>query len=115
MKQAIEAYEQGVQADPYFPLNYMGLATVALTQGRVDQARTWLRQAVAYEPNYLPARIRLAELAFNVGDVSSLRAELSVIESVTSRYGNRMLSGLERQFLDVDPSRVEKLKSSRVF
>lgn len=111
-KQATEAYEQGMHADPYSPFNYMGLATIALTQGRVNQARAWLQQAVSYEPNYLPARIRLAELAFNAGDTNSMRAELDAIESIKQRYGSRMLSGLERQFLDVDPSRIEKLTPS---
>lgn len=114
-KQAVQAYEQGSSADPYSPLNYMGLATIALTQGRRDQATILLRQAVAYEPNYLPARIRLAELAFNAGDINGMRAELIVIESVKQKYGARVLSGLERQFLDVDPSRIEKLKASGVF
>lgn len=114
-KQAMEAYEQGMKADPYSPLNYMGLATIVLIQGRVDQARTWLQQAIAYEPNYLPARIRLAELAFNAGDANRMHAELVAIESVKQRYGSRIVSSLDRQFLDVDPSRVEKLKASGVF
>ena len=115
LKQAAEAYEQAIHADPYSPLNYMGLANIALTQGRADDARTWLRVAVTYEPNYLPARMRLAELALNDGDVKSVRSEIAAIVAAKQKYKGRTMSDLERQFLDADPTPLERTISSEGF
>lgn len=111
LKQAAEAYEQAIHADPYNPLNYMGLANIALSQGRVDEARSGLRQAVVYEPNFLPARVRLAELSLNSGDVKGARSEIDAIVAVKKKFEGWAVSALERQFLDVDPSPLERALS----
>lgn len=112
LKQATDAYERAVHADPYSPLNYMGLANIALAQGRADDARAWLRVAVTYEPNFLPARIRLAELALSDGDVKSVRSEIDAIVAAKRRYEGWAVTDLERQFLDADPSPLERTISS---
>jgi O-antigen ligase/Tfp pilus assembly protein PilF len=112
LKQAAEAYEQAMHVDPYNPLNYMGLANIALPQGRVDEARSWLRQAVEYEPNFLPARMRLAELSLNGGDINGARSEINAVVAVKKKYEGRAVGELERQFLDVDPSLLQRVLSS---
>jgi tetratricopeptide (TPR) repeat protein len=102
LSQAAQAYEQALQADPYSPLNYMALANIRLPQGQVEEAKSWLRRAAATEPNFLPARMRLAELSLKDGDLKGAQAELDAIVSVKKKYEGRSLNDVERQFIDVD-------------
>lgn len=112
IKEAVAAYEQAKHIDPYSPLNYVGLADIAMEQGRKQEARSWLRQAISYEPNYLPAHMRLAEMSLSEGDVNDARAELDTIMAAQRRYQRRMMTELERQFLDVDSAALERSLSS---
>ena len=116
LNQAAQAYEQALQADPYSPLSYMALANIRLPQGQVDEAKSWLQRAVATEPNFLPARTLLAELAFKAGEHESAQSEFNAIVAIKQKYERWVLSGIERQFLDVDLyplGRVLALESKR--
>ena len=114
IEEAAHAYQQASRIDPYSPLNYMGLANIALAQGNIHEARSWLQQAVAYEPNYLPAHMRLAELSLSDGNVSDARSELGTIVAVQKRYQRVAMTDLEHQFLDVDPATLEHSLSARL-
>ena len=102
LTQAGQAYEQAIHADPYWPLSYMALANIRLPQGRVDEAKSWLQRAVATEPNFLPARVLLAELSLKGGDGAFAKSEFDAIVAIKQKYDGWVLSDLERQFLDVD-------------
>lgn len=112
--EAVKAYEQAKRIDPYSPLNYTGLADIAMEQGRKQEARSWLQQAIGYEPNYLPAHMRLAEMSLSEGDVNEARAELDTIIAAQRRYQRRTMTDLERQFLDVDSAALERSLSRRL-
>jgi O-antigen ligase len=114
LKEAADAYQQASRIDPFSPLNYMGLANIALPQGRVDEARSWLRLAVAYEPNFLPSRMRLAELSLSDGDVKGARSEVDTIIATKNKYKGWAVSDLEHQFLDVDPAALENTISIKL-
>lgn len=102
LNQAGQAYEQAIHADPYSPLSYMALANIRLPQGRVDEAKSWLQRAIATEPNFLPARVLLAELSLKDGEGEFAKSELDAIVAIKQKYDGWVLSDLERQFLDVD-------------
>jgi putative inorganic carbon (HCO3(-)) transporter len=102
LNQAGQAYEQALHADPYSPLSYMALANIRIPQGRVAEAKSLLQRAVATEPNFLPARVLLAELSFKDGEVESAKSERDAIVTIKQKYGGWVLSNLEREFLDVD-------------
>ena len=102
LNQAAQAYEQALQADPYSPLNYMALANIRLPQGQVEEGKSWLRRAVAVEPNFLPARMRLAELSLKDGDLKGAQSEFDEIVTIKKKYEGWALNDLERQFVDVD-------------
>jgi len=102
LNQAVQAYQQALQADPYSPLNYMALANIRLPQGLADEAKSWLQKAVAAEPNFLPARVLLAELSLKDGKHESAQSEFDAIVAVKRKYEQRALSEIERQFVDVD-------------
>ncbi|MCG3769936.1 MAG: hypothetical protein JW384_01067 [Nitrosomonadaceae bacterium] len=104
LSQAAQAYEQAIQADPYSPLNYMALANIRLSEGRVEEAKARLQQAVVTEPNFLPARTLLAELSLKAGEHEAAQSEFDAIVAVKRKYEQGSLSDIERQFLDVDLS-----------
>ena len=104
LSQAAQAYEQAIQADPYSPLNYMALANIRLLEGRVEEAKSRLQQAVVTEPNFLPARTILAELSLKAGKHEVAQSEFDTIIAIKRRYEGWVLNDIERQFLDVDLS-----------
>lgn len=108
LNQAVQAYGQAVQADPYSPLSYMALAKIRLPQGRVDEAKSWLQRAVAIEPNFLPARALLAELSLKAGYHEVAQSEFDAIVAIKRKYEHWVLSDIERQFLDVDLYPLER-------
>ena len=104
LSQAAQAYEQAIQADPYSPLNYMALANIRLSEGRVEEAKARLQQAVVTEPNFLPARTILAELSLKAGERKVTQSEFDAIVVIKRKYEGWVLNDTERQFLDVDLS-----------
>jgi|CXWL01.1.fsa_nt_gi O-antigen ligase/Flp pilus assembly protein TadD len=104
LSQAAQAYEQAIQADPYSPLNYMALANIRLSEGRVEEAKSRLQQALVTEPNFLPARTILAELSLKAGKHEVAQSEFDTIIAIKRRYEGWVLNDIERQFLDVDLS-----------
>jgi len=108
LHQAAQAYEQANRANPYSPLSYMALAKIRLPQGRVDEAKSWLQRAVATEPNYLPARTLLGELFAKAGEREAAQSEFDASVAIKRKYERRVLSDIERQFIDVDLSPLKK-------
>ncbi|RPH78071.1 MAG: hypothetical protein EHM80_11125 [Nitrospiraceae bacterium] len=108
LNQAAQAYEQALHADPYSPLSYMALANIRLRQGRVEEAKLWLQRAVGTEPNFLPARALLAELSLKDGEHEAAQSEFDAIAAVKRKYDREVLSDIERQFINVDLSRLER-------
>lgn len=103
LNQAVKAYEQALEADPYSPLSHMALANIWLPQGRVDEAKSLLQRAVVTEPNFLPARALLVELSLKAGEYRAAQSEFDAIVAIKRKYERWALSDIERQFLDVDP------------
>ena len=108
LNKAAQAYEQALHADPYSPLSYMALANIRAPQGRVEEAKSWLQRAVATEPNFLPARMLLAELSLKAGEHDAAQSEFDAIVAVKRKYEQGALSDIERQFLAVDFSPLGK-------
>jgi tetratricopeptide (TPR) repeat protein len=116
LNQAAQAYEQAVHADPYSPLSYLALANIRLPQGRVDEAKSWLKRALATEPNFLPARALLADLSLKAGEHEAAQLEFDSIVAIKQKYERWVLGDVERQFLDVNPyslGRALALESKR--
>lgn len=111
--EAARAYQQAIRTDPYTPMSYLALANIRLGEGQMEEARSWLLQAVSTEPNFLPARAALAELSLESGDLPAAQLELDTIASIKRKYERRTLSDQERQFLDVDLGSVNQALASR--
>jgi len=111
--EAARAYQQAIRTDPYTPMSYLALANIRLSEGQREEAKSWLLRAVSTEPNFLPARAALAELSLKSGDLPAAQLELETIASIKRKYERRILSDLERQFLDVDLESMSKALASR--
>lgn len=108
LDQAASYFEQGIQLDPYSPFNYLELAKIRGKQGREVDAESGLRRAIRYEPNFLPARIMLAELALRRGRKDVAAAEFREIVKIRERYKGYPLNALERKYLDVELAGLSK-------
>ncbi len=102
LQQAAGYYDQAIRADPYAPFNYLELGKMRWAQGRQEEAQTLFKQATSYEPNFLPARIQLAELFLQLGQKDAAALEYAEIARIQERYRGRTLTTLERQYLEVD-------------
>ena len=102
LEQAEHHYEHASYLDPYSPFNYFELGKLQLTQGRVPEAMALFTRATSYEPNFLPARLYLAELLLTTGQKERAASEYTEILNIKERYQARAATSLERQYLEVD-------------
>jgi O-antigen ligase len=102
LDKAGDAYGEAVRLDPYSPFSYFELAQLRMADGRVDEAIALLTTARGYEPNFLPGRALLAELALKAGVPGDYAAEMANITAIHSQYEHQVRDDLERQFMDVD-------------
>jgi O-antigen ligase/Tfp pilus assembly protein PilF len=102
LQQAAVSYEQASRLDPYAPFNYLELGKIRWAQGRQEEAQALFKRAMSYEPNFLPARVQLAEFFLQLGQREAAALEYAEITKTQERYRGQTLTILERQYLDVD-------------
>jgi tetratricopeptide (TPR) repeat protein len=102
LAQAAASYEQAIRLDPYTPFNYLELGKIRWAQGHTEEAQALFKQATSYEPNFLPARVHLAELHLQFGRKEAADLEYAEIARIQARYQGRTLTTLERKYLEVD-------------
>ncbi|HMS83105.1 MAG TPA: O-antigen ligase family protein [Nitrospira sp.] len=102
LAQAARAYEGAINVDPFSPFNYVELGAIRWRQGNSREAQVLLAQCLDYEPNFLPARALLAQLATETGHNEIAHAQHTAIERIQAQYKGRAVSPLERRFLSVD-------------
>ncbi len=108
INQAETHFELAVKLDPYSPFNYLELGKLRREQGRLEEAEAWFRQATSFEPNFLPARVQLAELLLKAGRKENAVSEYEEILKIKERYKGRALNTLERQFLEVEHEHLSR-------
>jgi Tfp pilus assembly protein PilF len=101
-------YDLAIQLDPYSPFNYLKLGQLRQGQGRDEEALALFGRATEHEPNFLPARVHRAELLAKVGQHAMAMQEYDEIVKVLKRYQGVGVNALERQYLDVDLSRLKR-------
>jgi tetratricopeptide (TPR) repeat protein len=114
MEQAIAAFDRAIRLDPYSPFNYFELGKLRWRQGRMDEAEALFRQAASVEPNFLPARVHLAELYLKSGRKENAVSEYEQIVKIKERYKGRTLTTLERQFLEVEHEHLNRGLAERI-
>jgi O-antigen ligase len=106
---AITFFRQAIQLDPYSPFNYLEIGTLHRIEGRVQEAMGWLRLATTWEPNFLPARVMVTELALEGGQREAAVAEYAEILKIQQRFKGRVLSNLERQYLEIGHDHLRRM------
>ncbi|HUG53506.1 MAG TPA: sulfatase-like hydrolase/transferase [Vicinamibacteria bacterium] len=74
-EESIRHYERVIAGHPRTADAHVGLASAHAERGRLDQARTVLRQALAVDPTNGQVRYNLAEVARVGGDLATARRE----------------------------------------
>ncbi|MDN5940307.1 MAG: O-antigen ligase family protein [Nitrospira sp.] len=97
--QAAQAFEKAIFVDPFSPFGYFELSKLRRGQGNNPAAWELLERAIAYEPNFIPARAMLADLAKNTGQTEIADLHLAAIRDIRSKYQGWTLTPLEQQFL----------------
>jgi tetratricopeptide (TPR) repeat protein len=97
--EAEKAFEKAIFVDPFSPFGYFELSNLRRAQGDDAAARELLQRAIDYEPNFVPARTMLADLARAAGQPEVADVQLAAIRDIRSRYRGWTLTALERQFL----------------
>ena len=112
LEQAEKHYEQASHLDPYSPFNYFELGKLRRTQGRVPEAMALFKRATSFEPNFLPARLSLAELLLTTGQRERAASEYTEILNIKERYQGRAATSLERLYFEVDLDHLRRLLAS---
>jgi O-antigen ligase len=108
-RQAVVYYEQAIRADPYSPFNYLELGKLESARGDIVAAHASFERAVGYEPNFLPARVFLVELALKDGRQKDADKEYKTILKIKDLYRGRVLTRIEQQFLEIDDHALAQL------
>lgn len=114
IQEAAASFEMAIKRSPFTAMNYLELGRVRFKQGRFEEARAYARRGVVLEPNFLPARVLLAEASLRLGDDSEATSELTTIQAIRARYRDRSLNNLETQFLEVDVDHLQQALKERV-
>lgn len=114
IQEAVASFEMAIERSPFTAMNYLELGRIRFKQGRFEQARAYARRGIDLEPNFLPARILLAEASLRLGDDHEAASELTTIQAVRARYRDRSLNNLETQFLEVDVGHLQQVLKGRV-
>jgi lipopolysaccharide biosynthesis regulator YciM len=80
----------------------------------MDEAEALFRQAASVEPNFLPARVHLAELYLKSGRKENAVSEYEQIVKIKEWYKGRTLTTLERQFLEVEHEHLNRGLAERI-
>lgn len=99
--EAVGVLEKAIKVDPYSPFSYAELAKLRRMQGEIISARQLLERAIGYEPNFLPVRAMLADLAKETGQIVMAESHLAAIHDIRSKYQGWTLTPIERQFLGI--------------
>lgn len=103
LAQAEQALEKAITVDPFSPFGYFELGMLLRGQGDHVRSRQLLEQAIRYEPNFVPARVVLADLAKEAGQAEVADAHAKAIRAIRSRYQGWTLTPTEQQFLGMAP------------
>lgn len=103
--QATGAFEKSITVDPFSPFGYFELAKLYRGKGDRTAAQQLLERAITYEPNFLPARTELADLAQETGQTDVATMHLTAIQTIRWTYQGWTLTSLEQQFLGIQPTK----------
>jgi tetratricopeptide (TPR) repeat protein len=106
LRAAIPVYEQAIQLAPFSAMYRYEQARLYWLLGKQKEAELRAKEAEALEPNFLPARLLLARMWFEGGQVDGAKDQLREIQERQARYQSWPKNSLDHAFLDVDLARL---------
>ncbi|MGH7255086.1 MAG: O-antigen ligase family protein, partial [Nitrospirales bacterium] len=100
-------YQRALKLEPYSPFYRLELGKLHLVLDDPGQAEAVVQDAIALEPNFLPARLWLAERYLGTGRVEEARTQFGQILQRHRRYAEAPKNSIEERYLAVDVSTVE--------
>ncbi len=101
--QATQAFEKSISVDPFSPFGYFELSKLYRGKGDRTSAQQLLEQAITYEPNFIPARVALMDLAREIGHTDVASMQLTAIQTIRWKFQDWTLTSMEQQFLGIQP------------
>lgn len=98
---AVQAFEKSISVDPFSPFGYFELSKLYHGKGDRTSAQELLERAITYEPNFLPARMALVDLAQETGQTDVANMHSTAIKTIRWKYQGWTLSSLEQHFLAI--------------
>jgi tetratricopeptide (TPR) repeat protein len=84
--QIARANQDVLELDPFLPMVALNLAEAHYHSGRYDEAVSRLRETIAFEPNFVPAYLRLADWYRIEGREAQSAALTSQALAIVERY-----------------------------
>lgn len=106
LRAAIPVYEQAIQLAPFSAMYRYEQARLYWLLGKQKEAERRAKEAEALEPNFLPARVLLARMWFDGGQLGGAKDQLREIQERQARYQPWPKNSLDHAFLDVDLARL---------
>ncbi|WP_413934188.1 O-antigen ligase family protein [Nitrospira sp. BLG_1] len=103
--QATQAFKKSISVDPFSPFGYFELSKLYRGKGDRTSAQQLLEQAITYEPNFIPARVALVDLARESGHTDVASMQLTAIQTIRWKFQDWTLTSMEQQFLGIQPPR----------
>jgi tetratricopeptide (TPR) repeat protein len=87
LQKATKLFNQVIAEDAHFTQAYIGLAQIAVQQGRLDDAKHCLVKAIALNPQQREAHALLSDVHRRLGKLDSSEIELAVARSLPAKTG----------------------------
>ena len=102
LRAARQAYDRAISLIPFFAPYRYEQARLCWLLGDRAEAERQAKEVEALEPNYLPARVLLARLSLDAGQLEGATRQLQEIQERQERYKHWGKNSLEQIFLNVD-------------
>lgn len=102
LRAAVPVYEQAIQLAPFSAMYRYEQARLYWLLGKRKEAEGRAKEAESLEPNFLPARVLLARLWLDGGQLEEAKEQLREIQERQARYQPWQKNSLDQAFLNVD-------------
>ncbi|HEU4683097.1 MAG TPA: O-antigen ligase family protein [Nitrospira sp.] len=102
LRAALRSYQASFTSQPFVASTHLSAARTYWELGERDRAMMAVRQAIALEPNYLPARQWFATVALEMGQDKLAREQYDEMLIRQRRYANAYKDEVEMAFLRAD-------------
>jgi tetratricopeptide (TPR) repeat protein len=98
-KRALVQFEHTTGHRPYAHIGAYGLAKALMGLHRYDEAASWLRTVIDYDPSFAPAVFELARCHVAAGDLARAGQSVVRLRQLSARWARRLEALIENETL----------------